>query len=245
MNLLSILKKKKAVRQPLSENEIEILDQLDECAKGYNFLMLDNGYIYPIDTRFHLYFDDVYWGIIIETVEYNYRGGIVTNTLYTFGNSLKLKSGMNNENFFTLLNVRDIVDSEDDILISPEIKEVEVKGEKLDVNISQEQLRKRGIDPEVENRITVFELFRYLTVDYRDLFFCDEKVLNQQFTKQTPKKLQLEEWYHPNLANDELPSSNETFLQLAKVISEKNISYYKPTEEPNTQWTNWPAGGIL
>jgi hypothetical protein len=60
-----------------------------------------------------------------------------------------------------------------------------------------------------------------------------------------PKIIELDNWFHPDIANDELPSENETFIQIAKVLETGNAEYYKPTHMPNTNWANWPDGGTL
>jgi hypothetical protein len=58
--------------------------------------------------------------------------------------------------------------------------------------------------------------------------------------------LQLDEWNHPNVVEDsDRPSKNETFKQLAQVLSTGNASWYRPTLPPNTHWSNWPEGGTL
>lgn len=41
------------------------------------------------------------------------------------------------------------------------------------------------------------------------------------------------------------PSSYETWQLIAKVIAANDPMQYKPTLEPNTQWTNWPESGNL
>lgn len=41
------------------------------------------------------------------------------------------------------------------------------------------------------------------------------------------------------------PSSYETWQLLAKVISAGDVSFYKPTLQPNTHWKNWPDSGSM
>ena len=41
------------------------------------------------------------------------------------------------------------------------------------------------------------------------------------------------------------PSSYETWQQIAKVLATGDTSYYFPTLEPNTHWSNWPESGYL
>ena len=58
--------------------------------------------------------------------------------------------------------------------------------------------------------------------------------------------LQLEEWHHPNVVeDDDRPSGSETFQQLAQVLSTGDLALYRPSQPPNTHWRNWPEGGLL
>ena len=52
-------------------------------------------------------------------------------------------------------------------------------------------------------------------------------------------QLELEEWATAR------PSSYETWQQIAKVLATGDTSYYHPTLEPNTHWSNWPESGSL
>ncbi len=53
----------------------EILSQLDKCAAEFTFPMLDNGYVYPVDSRLSAYRDEARWVLIIEVFGFNFRGG--------------------------------------------------------------------------------------------------------------------------------------------------------------------------
>ena len=59
------------------------------------------------------------------------------------------------------------------------------------------------------------------------------------------KLLQLEEWHHPNVVEDDRPSASETFQQLARVVATGDVGSYRPTQPPNNHWRNWPDGGRL
>jgi len=244
-NLFKFLKKENTAAVIFTSKEKEVLDQLDECAANFVFPMLDNGYSYPIDTRLNLFLKNETWSIIIQAVGYDYRAGAVQNVLYTFGNCLKLKPGINNENFITLFDITPIEDETNNILVKEGIDKIMIKGKDIPIKISREQLLSRDIVPEVGDRMTIFELFRYLTVDLRGLFLSELKDLKKQLTLDIPQILQLEEWFHPDIAKNELPSKNQTFKQLAKVISTGNISDYILTHKPNTHWSNWREGGTL
>jgi len=60
-----------------------------------------------------------------------------------------------------------------------------------------------------------------------------------------PQRLRLDEWYHPDLADEQLPSQCSTFQMLAAAIAENNLSLYKPITPSNTHWLDWPEGGKL
>jgi hypothetical protein len=58
--------------------------------------------------------------------------------------------------------------------------------------------------------------------------------------------LQLEEWHHPNVVDDDnRPSGSETFQQLAQALATGNVAFYRPSRPPNTHWRNWAEGVIL
>uniref|UniRef100_UPI003B84A6BD DUF7003 family protein n=1 Tax=Cellulophaga omnivescoria TaxID=1888890 RepID=UPI003B84A6BD len=46
-------------------------------------------------------------------------------------------------------------------------------------------------------------------------------------------------------ADSEIPSKSKTFKQIAKVLETGQAEFYKPTEQPNNHWKNWPDGGTL
>ena len=46
----------------------QILSQMDQAARGYRFLMLDNGYYYPVDQRLHAFRDQERWAVVIEAL---------------------------------------------------------------------------------------------------------------------------------------------------------------------------------
>jgi len=57
--------------------------------------------------------------------------------------------------------------------------------------------------------------------------------------------LVLDEWHHPDVCGQELPSASPTFQQLARVLATGDVAHYRPTLDPNTHWRFWPDGGQL
>lgn len=55
----------------------------------------------------------------------------------------------------------------------------------------------------------------------------------------------LDEWHHPDVMDGVRPSESETFMLLADVLVDGRPELYRPTQAPNTHWSNWPDAGNL
>jgi len=226
----------------------DILRQLDDCARRFVFPMLDNGYVYLVDVRLHTYRDTSRWALLIEDVGYSPRAFSVSNCLNCYGNCLKREPGTANEDFLPVLNDRpeEPIFAEDaDELIRDDLQSVRIRGTRVPVNTDPAFLASKGIRLEEAPRVKVYELARSLLPEHRDLLFATEGELRQRLPTDLPCILRLEEWHHPDLCAGELPSQSETFQQLAEVLTSGDVSFYRPTQPPNTHWSNWPEGGSL
>jgi hypothetical protein len=227
-----------------------ILAQLDSCAADFTFPFLDNGYVYMGGTKLHLYRDDTQWIIIIEVIGFNYRSGGhngICNCLYVFGNCLAYPPGTKEDNFLPLTEDFEEQPTFDEFqeVLNPISDFFYLKGVKTRIPHSQIEYNNYGIELEYDDAITVFEFLRLLVDKFPNQVFVDGKEIAARIPIDIPLILQLQEWHHPDCSNSELPSENETFQQLAKVLETGNIQFYKPTHKPNTHWSNWPEGGTL
>ncbi len=80
---------------------------------------------------------------------------------------------------------------------------------------------------------------------YSDHNWLTNTEISLSIPSDLPIFLELYEWLHPDLADNQLPSEKEKFIQIAEAITTGNRTLYKPTVEPNTHWKYWPEGGIL
>ncbi len=108
----------------------------------------------------------------------------------------------------------------------------------------REQYAGHGIQLEDDRRIHTYELCRFVADVARDRVLASPEEQRVSVADMT-KLLQLEEWNHPDLVNEVLPSESECFVQLARVLETGDVAQYRPTEPPNTHWRNWPDGGTL
>ena len=229
----------------------EILQQLDVCAGNYTFPMLDNGYVYLAGTRLSAYRDNTRWALIIEVIGFNYRGGGhngIDNCLHIFGNCLGYEPGTRDENFLFLTDESTegkTFDIEEEFYLNPLTPSFLLRGQKIPIVHSREKYADMGIELEMPDKINAFEFLRLnANLNYKT-FVASEKEIRERIPIDLPMIIQLEEWYHPDTADDELPSKNETFQLLAEVLVTGNSDLYLPTRKPNTHWKNWPMGGTL
>jgi hypothetical protein len=231
-------------------NEAEILGQLDDCAIKFEFPMLDNGYIYPADVRLHAYADQTRWALIIEDLGYHLRAGDhdgITSCLQYYGNCLPRKPGATNEDLVMVTH-----DGPDEDTFQEEINwylrslkgEIYIRDQLIAFDCTPTTLAKKGIST-ADGQPTGTELLRSLLPEYRDLLLANEKELRRQIPNDIPLIFHLDQWYHPDLAGDDLPSGNETFQQIAMILCTGDTSLYAPSQPPNTHWSNWPDGGTM
>jgi hypothetical protein len=213
--------------------------------------MLDNGYVYLADARLSAYRDETRWALIIEVVGYNPRAvghGGACNCLYCFGNCLRRPPGTANEDFLCVTDDGPDGPTFDDENVS-DVREgartIRIRDSIVPLDLTPEALTRKGIEPEDPPQITGAELLRSLLPERRDLLLATEEELRGRVPPDLPLVLRLDAWHHPDLAGDELPSESETFKLIADVLVSGDPSRYRPTEEPNTHWKNWPEAGSL
>ena len=191
------------------------------------------------------------------------------NVVYRFGNYPSRPLGCHENRHFLLTSDGDDgpVFGEykyfDHDCLNPDVRTIRIRGHIVPVPREIEVYRNKGIylvnkgdinPSEVvraidrgtimvnEDEISPRALLRALTPEFREFFFLSEEAKQTEFLYPIPQILQLEEWRHPVMSEEcilEKPSHCETFQLIAKVIATCDPSEYKPTEKPNTHWSNW------
>src|SRR5205823_2651741 len=103
--------------------------------------------------------------------------------------------------------------------------------------------QRQGVVLEEPPTIELYELMRCLTPFHRPALVATDEEMDRLVPRDLPLLLRLDEWRHPDLANDEWPSQTEAFRMIAAVLVHRDPKRYQPTEPPNTHWSNWPEGG--
>jgi hypothetical protein len=238
----------------------QILEVLDAGCDAFTFPMLDNGYVYLAATRLSLFRSSSDWALTIEVFGYSPRRGLPDTHIYTFGSLLRnrqtpedyvsqeaygryLANNPNNESrFIEPVEGGDWLDGEE---VAAKAERILVRGELLPLP-HRDQDRDAGISLESGERIRVFELCRWLAVTHRAEVLATTEELRVNVPDESELILQLNEWNHPDVVDDDSrPSGSETFQLLAGALVTGDPSHYRPTLPPNTHWRNWPEGGTL
>ena len=156
--------------------------------------------------------------------------------------------GTRNENFIYLTddaNNCNTFDEEEHFYLNPDCSSFFLRGQILPLYQDRDLYIASGIQIEDQTRINAFEFLRLLDALHHDKIVATENEIRQRIPNDISKIIELRNWFHPDVAIGELPSKNETFIQIAEVLETGNSKLYEPTHQPNTNWKNWPQGGTL
>lgn len=238
----------------------QILDILDAGCGASTFPMLDNGYVYLAATRMSLFRSDTDWAVVIEVFGFSPRAGLPDTHIHTFASTLHNRdkesdyvnpeahgnylanNPHNDSRFIHPIAEGSWQDEEETELVNPD-GELKLRDRPIQLPTNAEY-QQHGIDLQ-EDRPAVFELCRYLADRYRNDVLGTEPERRTSVLPDMEQVLLLDEWHHPNVVEEELPSEVESFQQLAEVLASGDVSRYSPSESPNTHWSNWPDGGTL
>jgi hypothetical protein len=218
-----------------------ILDQLDVYAKEYNFPMLDNAYLNHADVRLTAFRSSSEWAILFEEIAFSEWHGFI-NDVSAYGNKIKKPGTQGPTIIISELPGNPIWDDDGNFLLNRYSFEVMIQGKARSFRVSPEDYQRAGID--VNSKMSApAQLLRLLAFSIPNDFFMTDRMLLSKCgrTNSSLKKfIQLEDWYHPDIANDELPSENVCFQNLAHSIAKNNKDIYVcPHELLNTHWSNW------
>jgi hypothetical protein len=241
----------------------DILSVLDRCCDAFTFPMLDNGYIYLAGTRLSLYRSVTDWAMVIEVFGFSPRAGLPDTCIQTFASRLHdrdpperyvnreayerylANNPHNDSRFIFPVHEGPWQDAENGEFVAENATEVMVREQALSLP-PLDQYARHGVLLEQAPRVQVFELCRFLADIARDQVLATPRERRVSVLPDMVQILQLEEWHHPNVVDEQdRPSGSETFQQLAQVLATADVGLYRPSRPANTHWRNWPEGGRL
>lgn len=248
----------------MPHNPEQILTILDACCHAGTFPMLDNGYVYLAASRLSVFHSPTDWALVIEIFGYSPRAGIPDLHVYTFASRLHqrnpveqyvtpeahqayLENNPHNESrFFLPLGDDDSWQDEENAgeLIARTATHFSLRGQLVALP-ERSAYALQGIELAQPEDIEVYELCRFLAETQRESVLATPAERRMSVLPELTQVLQLEEWRHPDLVGEELPSTTLAFQQLAQVLATGDPTHYTASEPPNTHWSNWPEGGTL
>jgi hypothetical protein len=238
-----------------------ILSVLDRCCDAFTFPMLDNGYVFPVATRLSLHRSTTNWAMVIEVFGFSPRAGLPDTHIHTFADQLDrdpperyvtrdayeryVANNPHNESRFVYpIDEGPWLDPENGELVANDATEVVVRGHALPLP-SFDAYARHGVALEQPPQVQVFELCRLLADIAREQVLATAQERRVSLLPDMIQILQVEEWHHPNVVDGDRPSESETFRQFACVLATGEAGLYRPSQQPNTHWRNWPGGGQL
>ncbi|MBB3054589.1 DUF7003 family protein [Mucilaginibacter gotjawali] len=231
----------------------------------YNFMLdLEHGYCVTAGSRIHLYADKNRWAIVFEKSGYQNRAGDAEIELDYFGNCINYPVDKYPErNYIT--NTSNIVlisggeyerirnkkgsDYEQFELISPLANEVNIRGKKVKIEHDLSKYARLGIIPRSDDNpkklIGFGDIVRYLSETAPSTIAATDAEIREHIPANIPKlmtigKFHFESVYKPG----NLPSTQETYQLLAKILVKRDTSLWKPTLKPTNHWSNWTSGNL-
>lgn len=221
---------------------IERYSHLPEMIFQNVFPWFGEGFRY-VDSRLCAYASSENWAVVIQVIVVNQNDpgiGAIVHEFYVWDN--KNNKGLKKAEYSQIASNGNEGEVFSLFGLNINIKTIRIRDSIVPVPQSQEVYKNKGIEILEDERILAYELMRALTPEYRETFFLRDDEILHKLGLDIPKLLQLEEWRHPIVYEDatlEYPADCEVFQLIAKVIESLDPSLYKPTEKPNTHWSNW------
>ena len=231
----------------------------------YNFFLdLEHGYCETAGNRIHLYGDSTRWAIVFEKSGYQNRGRSAEIELDYVGNCIDYPVDKYPErNYITNAGRVILIDPteferienkegeemETFELIGQNIKEIKVRDKFISFDNNYKSYEKVGIkirDYDNSKKLIAFEDFvRFLNETNPAIISATDTDIRQHIPKNIPKLMTITD-FHFMSAHDKtnLPSNQETYKLIAKVLLTGDTAYWKPTQKANNHWTNWESGNL-
>lgn len=160
-------------------------------------------------------------------------------------NCLAFEPGVTNNSFLYVMDNSDEGDPFDEYLYSmnPNVKMIRLRGKDIPIPQDPAYYTSKHIELATPPEISIHEFLRGIKDEYRKDLLATEEEIRVRIPKDLPKIIELDECFHPDLADGVMPSQCETFQMIGKVLETGKVKYYSPTQEPNNHWKHWPEGG--
>jgi hypothetical protein len=231
----------------------------------YNFFLdLEHGYCEIAGSRIHLYADSERWVIVFEKSGYQNRRTSAEIDLSYIGNCIRYPVDKYPERDYITNSARVILidpaeferienkeggEMETFELIGQSTKEIKIRDKLIPFDGDYRNYEKVGIkvrDYDNPKKLIGFsDLVRYLNETNASLISATEQDIRQHIPNDLPKLITLDKFHFVSAYDKStLPSIQEAYKLIAKVLVTQDTTNWKPTEKANNHWTNWESGNL-
>lgn len=232
---------------------------------NYNFFLdLEHGYCETAGSRIHLYADKDRWAIVFEKSGYQNRGDRAEIELDYIGTCIDYpitryseRSYISNSNHIVLITseeyerIRNKEGSEMEQfeLISPVATEITIHGQKVSIDFDEKKYASLDLptrDFENPKKLLSYgDIVRLFADTNPTLTNATEEEIRRHIPKDIHKILTLDNFHFESVySTDKLPSKQETYQLIAKVLVNQDPLYWQPKLGPNNHWSNWESGNL-
>ncbi len=232
----------------------------------YNFFLdLEHGYCATAGSRIHLYADLSRWAIVFEKngyfnrgfyigVELDYIGNCIsydieksTDKTYNYISNSKYIEYISQDELFRI-GIKDEKDELLDGLVDPSINEIKIKDKYIKFDNNYKAFEKVGVEvsdyENPDNLVDFDSIARYLHETNPKSISATEEEIKEQIPVDIPKIMTIDEFCFNSTYDDNLPSTQETYQLIAKVLVTKDKTKWNPSKKPNNSWKNWESGHL-
>ena len=205
------------MREDLSApREADILSQLDSAQKSYTLLGPGNAHYPHAALRMTAFASRSHWLLALQAIAWARRDGKYIRDLQTFGSAGEFRTYTSEE----ILGGTggSLWSAQGTFSADPHSFEVMIKGQSLHFQPSDEEYAATGID--LPNTAPELALLRYVTESQADnLLLPAEEIIGRFPHRELTLLFTLNEWTHPDEAEDQLPSDVRCFQQIASILA--------------------------
>jgi hypothetical protein len=211
-----------------------------------------------------LYADSTRWVIVFEKsgyqnqetsaeIELNYLGNCIDYPVYKYPE----RNYITNSSRVVLIEQAEFERIENKVgaeietfeLIEQNIKEIKIRNTFVPFDNDYKNFEKVGIeirDYDNPKKLIGFgDLIRYLHETNPTLISATEDEIRKQIPKDIPKLMTIDEFHFVSVyEKTNQPSQQETYKLIAKVLTTKDTTNWKPTQKANNSWKNWESGNL-
>ncbi len=216
-----------------------ILKVLDQAVADYEFPIFDNTNYPAAIMRITVFRDSAEWLLLFERVVYAPQEARFLNMVSAFGNKLSAQGYQTSFDVIEESIFDDIWNDEYEFQLDLMKFTLLVKEEVREFTLSPEDYEKAGVDLAAKSAPELKLLYLLSSLIGEELLMTDEELLNSCKRSNIPRLLQLVNWHHPAIFDDELPSQTACFENLARAIALDDPKLYSCPEPINSHWSHW------